>query len=61
MRPKLTGKIGKKVISMPEDYAYIEEDVFTDEDWEDMLLKAEISMRHPPGGGKEAGDGETAE
>lgn len=46
---------------MAEDYAYIEDDAFTDEDWEDMLLKEEISMRHPPGKGKEAENGETAE
>lgn len=46
---------------MAEDYAYIEDDAFTDEDWEDMLLKAEISMRRPSGEGKEAENGETAE
>ena len=46
---------------MAEDYAYIEDDAFTDEDWEDMLLKAEISMRRPPREGKEAEDAETAE
>ena len=52
---------GKKVMPMREDYAYIEEEVFTEEDWEDMVLKGEISMRHPPDTGKEAEDGETAE
>ena len=46
---------------MAEDYAYIEDDAFTYDDWEDMLLKAEISMRRPPREGKEAEDAETAE
>ena len=46
---------------MHEDVAYIEEDIFTEEDWDDLVLKGTIELRHPPRSGKEASHAETAE
>lgn len=47
-----------EVTAMSEDTAYIEEELYTEEDWEDMILMAEIELRHA---GKEVKDAETAE
>ena len=46
---------------MFEDTAYIEEELYTEEDWEDMILMAEIEMRHPRDAREEAHNAETAE
>ena len=51
----------KAVKTMFEDTAYIEVELYTEEDWEDMILMAEIEMRHPRDAREEAHNAETAE
>ena len=51
-------EVKKAVTVMSEDTAYIEEELYTEEDWDDMILMAEIELRNP---GKEDTDGKTEE
>ena len=46
---------------MPEDIIYLEEEMYTDEDWDNLVLMGEIELRHLKSAGKEEPDGETAE
>ena len=54
-------EVKKAVTVMSEDTAYIEEELYTDEDWDDMILMAEIEMRHPKDIREEVQNAETAE